>query len=58
MKEPMNKDEDRMVLCMNIFDQITYEKQFAEAIKKNEAYKPDQGNRHLTRRLSRESKTP
>ena len=34
MKEPMNKDEDRMVLCMNIFDQITYEKQFAEAIKK------------------------
>lgn len=44
---------------MHIFGQITYGKQFAEAIKK--AYKPveeDQGNRHLTLWLSRESKTP
>lgn len=24
VRQPMNKDEETMVLCMNIFDQITY----------------------------------
>lgn len=30
----MNKDEEVLVSCINIFDQITYGKQFAETIKK------------------------
>lgn len=31
----MNKDEERVVLSMNVSEQITYGKQLAEAIKKS-----------------------
>lgn len=32
--QQMKIDDERTVLCMNIFDRITYGKQFADAIKK------------------------